>query len=443
MKRGLTHDQNLQEHAVPMGSKGTAIDWHALVAAATDWLEELPVADDAPFRAAVAGVRHRPEALGAPGRSGRRVTSGLGRTIEEARVRAAAEAAERYCLTYAADRQAACRQAPGSSPGMLHPDRLLLISSRQARMAPMWNLRHRDKHALPPPVDAAVPIDWIEADGAGRRSAILVPAGLVLLGHPDRVGAPWLRANSTGVALGGDAHEAVERALAEACERDAAAIWWYNQLRRPAAPVERGGWIGDVERWLHARSRGIEFLDLTHDLGIPVVAAVSCDSDGRHPVLATAAAAEPLAAAEAALREMLLFLLNLGRLRETVERQGWAALDEDAATLLAWHLAAGRDRDRFLVPARPGTVPPAPRPGANADTKGGIAAQLDGRGMDWWRCDVSRPEIPATVVRAIVPDLRPTLARFAPGRLFDVPVALGWRRHRMREDRVVAEPYPF
>lgn len=443
MKRDLTHDQNLQELAVPKSSNGATIDWHPLAAAATDWLEELPVGDDAPFRAVIAGVRHRPEALGAPGRSAQRVTSGLGRTIEEARLRAAAEAAERYCLTYAADRPAACRLAPGSLPQMLHPDRLLLISRTQARMAPMWNLRHRDKHAIPPRVDAAVPIDWIEADGLGRRSAILVPAGLILLGHPDRVRAPWLRASSTGVALGGDAREAVGRALAEACERDAAAIWWYNQLARPSMPVDCGGWIGDVRRWLHARGRGLEFLDLTHDLGIPVVAAVSCDSDGRHPALATAAAMQPLAAAEAALREMLLFLLNLGHLRATMERRGWAALDEDAASLLAWHLTAGCDRDRFLMPAPAGTSPPAPSPGEKASDHGSVAVQLDERGKGWWLCDVSRADIPATVVRVIVPDLRPTLARFAPGRLFDVPVELGWRRRKTREDRLLAEPYPF
>jgi ribosomal protein S12 methylthiotransferase accessory factor len=423
--------------------EGAAIDRHALAAAATDWLDDLPVADDAPFRAAIAGVRHRPEALGAPGRSGRRVTSGLGRTIEEARWRAVAEAAERYCLTYAADRPAACRLTPGASPRMLRPERLLLVGRAQARMAPMWNLRHRDKHALPPPVDVAVPIDWIEADGEGRRPAVLVPAGLVLLGHPDRAVAPWLRANSAGVALGGDVHDALERALAEACERDAAAIWWYNRLRRPAPPIDRGGWIGDVARWLRAQGRGLEFLDLTHDLGVPVVAAVSRDGDGRHPVLATAAAREPLDAAEAALREMLLFLLNVGQLRATVARRGWSALDEDAARLLAWHLVAGGDHDRFLTPAPAGTVPAAPRRDDDAGIGAGIAARLDARAIDWWLCDVSRAEIPVKVVRAIVPDLRPTLARFAPGRLFDVPVALGWRRHRMREERLAGEPYPF
>ena len=370
------------------------------------------------------------------------MTSGLGRTIEEARLRAAAEAVERYCLTYATNRPA-YRLAPGALARMLHPDRLLLISEMQGRMAPLWNLRHRDKHAVPPPVDTAVPIDWIEADGAGRRPAILVPAGLVLLGHPDRERAPWLRASSVGAASGVDLHDALERALAEACERDAAAIWWYNRVSRPAMPVARDGWIGDVRRWLHDRGRGLEILDLTHDLGVPVAAAVSCDSAGRHPVLATAAAMTPLGAAEAALREMLLFLLNLGQLRAAVEREGWAALDADAAALLAWHLGAGLDRNGFLRPSRAGMPPSELDRGDSADAGVGIAARLDARGIDWWFCDVSDGEIPARVVRAIVPDLRPTLARFAPGRLFDVPVALGWRRRTMREDRMAAEPYPF
>jgi ribosomal protein S12 methylthiotransferase accessory factor len=320
---------------------------------------------------------------------------------------------------------------------MLQPDRMLLVGNAQARMAPLWNLRHRGKHAVPPPVDAALPIDWIEAEGAGRRPTAFVPAGLVLLGHPDRAQAPWLQANSVGAALGVDLAEALERALAEACERDAAAIWWYNRVRRPSMVVDRGGWIDDVRRWLQARGRGLDILDLTHDLGLPVAAAVSFDSAGRHPVLATGAAETPLVAAESALREMLLFLLNLGQLQATVEQRGWAALDGDAAMLLAWHLSAGRDRHRFLVP-----VGESDR-ARNTARRGGTAARLEERGIDWWFCNVSDAEVPAKVVRAIVPELRPTLARFAPGRLFDVPVALGWRRRPLREDAMVAEPYPF
>ena len=47
--------------------------------------------------------------------------------------------------------------------------------------------------------------------------------------------------------------------------------------------------------------------------------------------------------------------------------------------------------------------------------------------------ELKRPEIGAPSLRAIVPGLRPLWPRFAPGRLYAVPVSLGWRRRRASE----------
>jgi oxazoline/thiazoline synthase len=44
--------------------------------------------------------------------------------------------------------------------------------------------------------------------------------------------------------------------------------------------------------------------------------------------------------------------------------------------------------------------------------------------------DQTRPDIEAPVARVIVPGLR---HRFAPGRLYDVPVKLGLRRRPLQE----------
>ena len=40
--------------------------------------------------------------------------------------------------------------------------------------------------------------------------------------------------------------------------------------------------------------------------------------------------------------------------------------------------------------------------------------------------DVTRDEISMSVVKVIVPKLRHFYARFAPGRLYDIPVKMGW-----------------
>jgi ribosomal protein S12 methylthiotransferase accessory factor len=48
------------------------------------------------------------------------------------------------------------------------------------------------------------------------------------------------------------------------------------------------------------------------------------------------------------------------------------------------------------------------------------------RGLEMLVLDQTRPDIGLPVVKVIVPGMRHFWARLAPGRLYDVPVALGW-----------------
>ena len=60
-------------------------------------------------------------------------------------------------------------------------------------------------------------------------------------------------------------------------------------------------------------------------------------------------------------------------------------------------------------------------------------ALVEERGMEFLVLDQTRPDIGMPVVRVIVPGMRHFWARFAPGRLYDVPVRMGYR------DRPLAE----
>ena len=54
-------------------------------------------------------------------------------------------------------------------------------------------------------------------------------------------------------------------------------------------------------------------------------------------------------------------------------------------------------------------------------------------GLDFLVLDQTRPDIQVPVVRVIVPGLRHFYRRFAPGRLYDVPLKLGLRKRQLRE----------
>ncbi len=57
-------------------------------------------------------------------------------------------------------------------------------------------------------------------------------------------------------------------------------------------------------------------------------------------------------------------------------------------------------------------------------------------GHDVLVLDQTRPDIGVPVVRVIAPGLRHFYRRFAPGRLYDVPVRFGWLDAALKEDEL-------
>ena len=62
-----------------------------------------------------------------------------------------------------------------------------------------------------------------------------------------------------------------------------------------------------------------------------------------------------------------------------------------------------------------------------------MLANLAAAGLHPLIADVTRPDVPLRVAKVIVPGLRHMWARLAPGRLYDVPLQLGWRSESVAE----------
>lgn len=157
-----------------------------------------------------------------------------------------------------------------------------------------------------------------------------VPAQEVYLDAAATLGEPQhCEATSTGCAVGPTRAEATASALYECIERDALALWWHGGHTAGSLAIDlidalqpRLFW------WLDRRARSTRLLDLTTDIGLPVVAAVSAEPDGR--LVAVGAAARPgLAdAALAAVTEMVQSEVSMAEAR--------AAEDPEVAAWDAW-----------------------------------------------------------------------------------------------------------
>ena len=111
-----------------------------------------------------------------------------------------------------------------------------------------------------------------------------------------------------------------------------------------------------------------------------------------------------------------------------------------------WWWENGRLADhRWLAPA-PGTTPRGKEDYLvldTMDTRDDVdhcRALVEARGLEFLVLDQTRPDIGMPVVRVIVPGMRHFWERFAPGRLFDVPVSMGLREHPLSEDQLNPVP---
>ena len=64
-------------------------------------------------------------------------------------------------------------------------------------------------------------------------------------------------------------------------------------------------------------------------------------------------------------------------------------------------------------------------------------------GLDVLVLDLTRPDIGLNVVKVVVPGMRFFWQRFAQGRLYDVPVKMGWLNEPTPEARLNRTPMPF
>jgi ribosomal protein S12 methylthiotransferase accessory factor len=216
------------------------------------------------------------------------------------------------------------------------------------------------------------------------------------------------------VAAGTCLEEAVLQALLELIERDAAAVWWYNRLRRPAIDLDSFAdpYFEALRADYAKMGWAIWVLDLTHDLGIATCVALAHEPQGDRFAIGFGCHLEPRLAVQRSLTELNQVFDPTGTLRAP------------------WDVERMSDRS-YLFPDldRPQVVAGClPRLGG-ADLRADIeqcSRHLEEVGLELVVVDKTRPDIGLHVAQVIVPGLRHFWPRFGPGRLYDVPCALGW-----------------
>jgi ribosomal protein S12 methylthiotransferase accessory factor len=370
-------------------------------------------------------------------------SAGKGPTLVQARASALAESLERYSTEYTGSEfriLGSYRELAGSA---IHPNAVMGFSDRQFRERAAWNARGSHFNSVPEPLDPDQPIPWSPVWSLTGQRERLLPTQLLYFPGPTASPEPWprcCRACSNGNAAGNNLEEAVLQGFLELVERDATAIWWYNRLRRPGVDLASAGqnYFTDLLAHYDGLERDLWALDLTHDLGIPVFAALSCRRETKGQVLfGLGCSLDPSVALLRACAELNQFVSGIGPKVQ-------APLGNEET--LRWLRTATVDNQPHLapdscLPARHlADFPNAASGDLLADIRFGQAL-VEARGMEMLVLDLTRADAGMSVAKVIVPGLRHFWARFAPGRLYEVPAAMGWLERPLAETEL--NPIPI
>lgn len=371
-------------------------------------------------------------------------SAGKGSTPQQAEASALCEAIERYSGAFHGD-EIRCRrsledfEAAGESEAV-HPNEVQLFSDRQLDAAEQINARGHPYNFVPPRLDPEAQIDWSPVWSLTQGRHRYVPTSILYGMATDEGDGSGLRADSNGCAAGNTFEEAIFQGFLELVERDAFAVWWYNRLLLPEVDLSSfdDEYLASARAYYGRCEREMWVLDATGDFGIPVFVAVSRRTgEGTEDILYSAGAhPDPHIAALRAVCELNQCLQWVSGPARGGSRN---AVDDPTSR---WWWQTGRLADQpWLAPA-PGTAQrgrldyPVPDTSDTREDVEHCRALVEARGMEFLVLDQTRPDIGMPVARVIVPGMRHFWARFAPGRLFDVPVSMGWRESPLSEGQL-------
>lgn len=360
-------------------------------------------------------------------------SGGKGMTDIQARVSAVGEAIERYSGVYRAEEEITCmasyRQLASQAIDLRD---VLLFSDAQYADRDSWNpTLHTPFHYVPRMFDEHAQISWTPLWSLTHHTFKYLPTLYCYYGFPERHG--FCYQDSNGCASGNTLEEAILQGFFELVERDSVAIWWYNQIRRPVVAVESFGcaaYFKKLQEYYRSLGRTLWVLDLTSDLGIYTFGAISARNGAATEdiIVGFGTHLDPEIAILRAITELNQFLPMVIQASATETTR----YPVDNPDTVDWLQKATLATHSYLVPCdRTAMKTLADYPSrASNDLRVDVetcVATVRAAGLETLVLNQTRPDVGMPVCRVVVPGLRHFWRRLGPGRLYDVPVQMGWQ----------------
>ncbi|NET61650.1 MAG: TOMM precursor leader peptide-binding protein [Symploca sp. SIO2E6] len=374
-------------------------------------------------------------------------SAGKGRTDSQARASGFGEAIERYSGVYQGDEISTKASYQQLGEQAIHPHQCLNFSQQQYQQREQWNAECQGWfQRVPESFDEARVIDWTPVWSLTEEDFKYLPTAYCYYGYPQPSPLDcW--ADSNGCAAGNTLEEAILQGFMELVERDCVALWWYNRLSKPQVDLDSFAepYFQTLQQYYQNLDRDLWVLDITSDLQIPCFAAISSRKERavEDILLGYGAHFDPKVAISRALTEVNQILPNVLSCKDDGTTNYPPSADPLA---IQWWQSATLTNQSYLLPnqqmlpKKSSDYPQLASDDLLADVK--LCQQtVEQQGLELLVLDQTRPDIGLRVAKVIVPGMRHMWKRLGAGRLYDVPVQMGWLPESLTEEQL--NPFPM
>lgn len=379
-------------------------------------LDEVNASEDAPIKIYRSGFFKTPDTLQDLNEgSFVQLCMGKGVDIEQSKASALCEALERYGAVYQEDvpllKSSYSELTLNGTRSITYQAFQNFSDSQYQSFSIGTNLANNAKQLVRPYDDSE--IHWLPVWSLYNHEKVYIPLSLCFAQLPfqEKEFGRW---HSNGCAAGNTLEEAVFQAMLELIERDASAMWWYNRATRPLFDLDRLDRANLVK--IHnslcpSKERGHDYwvVDLTHDLGVPVMAAVGKDRTTGGWILGFGCHLLPELAAQRALTELCQLI--------PIREQNSAPFDFNAI-----------EDHEFLygLKSQKQTTNYVPYSDDINENIKNIVKRLGDCGLETLVLNYSRSHIPVKTVKVFIPGLCHIWPQLGNDRLYFVPLSLSW-----------------
>lgn len=380
-------------------------------------------------------------------------SAGKGKTDAQAKASGFCEAIERYSGVFQGDEIRIQGSYQSLGDLAIHPNECMGFSDDQYRDRKFWNAQCESPFQyVPVRFDEEKQIDWTPIWSMTHGGFKYLPTAYCYFGYPKSLQSGcW--ADTNGCAAGNTIEEAILQGFMELVERDSIAIWWYNQISRPGVDLSSFGdpYFQTLLDFYHSLQRELWVVDITGDLNIPTFAAISrryspgnnhLNETTEDIVLGFGTHFDAKLAVQRALTEVNQTLPAVMQANPDGSTQ--YATSADPSVLEWWQTATVANQPYLLPDHHQPTRRLEDYPIVNHndlfDDINLCQNRIEQKGMELLVLDQTRPDIGLRVVKVVVPGMRHFWKRLDQGRLYDVPVQLGWLKQPKPETELNSIP---